>query len=183
MRNLFGALALALLTSAAPVLAGDSVEDELIAKLASPSEDKVTTALGQLEEKFPTSTNALPVMKKLLTDSRVGVRRKAAVVLGAIHAEVDQTDIKNICAFLKDSNPRVIIAGLKALRGLNAPTAVPEILPCLNHTSENVIRDACRTLAVLGNKETIPAIEPLLKSSHSNVRKDAQKAIDELKAK
>ena len=53
-------------------------------------------------------TKALPTIKKLLTDSRVKVRRKAARVLGAVHAEVDQDDVKNICALLKSSDPEEV---------------------------------------------------------------------------
>jgi HEAT repeat protein len=66
---------------------------------------------------------------------------------------------------------------------MDAPEAVPSILPCLTSSNPNVIRDACRTLAVLGNKDVIASIEPLLKHSRADVRKDAQDAIDLLQAR
>jgi len=182
-RNLFWTLMLALLALASPVLAKDKSEDELIADLASPNETKVTEALLQLEKHYPTSTKAVPTMKKLLTDSRVKVRRKAARVIGVLHAEVDQQDVKNICALLKSADPQEVMDGLKSLRGLKAPEAVAEILPLLKSPTPNVIRDACRTLAVLGGKDTIPSLEPLLKHPQANVQKDAQDAIFALRAK
>src|SRR3954467_7338739 len=91
---------LALLALTSSVSAKDKSEDELITELASPKEGTVTDALLQLEKHYPTSTKAVPTMKKLLTDSRVRVRRKAARVLGVLHAEVAPDDIKNICALL-----------------------------------------------------------------------------------
>jgi HEAT repeat protein len=72
---------------------------------------------------------------------------------------------------------------LKALRGLDAPSAVPEITPLLNHPNSHIVRDACRTLAVIGDKSLIPQIEPLLKNPEPAVQKDAQDAIVALKAK
>src|SRR6266496_3291585 len=65
-RNLIGVLALALFAAASPVLAKDKTEDELIADLAASGEGKVTEALLKLEKQYPTSTKALPTMKKLL---------------------------------------------------------------------------------------------------------------------
>jgi HEAT repeat protein len=111
------------------------------------------------------------------------VRRKAARVLGILHADVDQTDLKNICALLEASDPAEVMDGLKALRGLKASETVPQILPLLKHSNTGVLRDACRTLAVLGNKDVIPSIEPLLKHSHAAVKKDAQDAIFLLQSK
>ena len=122
-------------------------------------------------------------MKKLLTDPRLKVQRKAARVLGVLHAPVDQTDINNICTLLKSTNTDTITDGLKALRGLTAPSAVPDILPLLDHSNSHIIRDACRTLAVLGNKDLIPKIEPLLKNPQPAVQKDAQDAIMALRSK
>jgi len=182
-RNLLWTLVLALVALASPVSAKDKSEDELIADLASSTETKVTDALLQLEKHYPTSTKAFPTMKKLLTDPRVKVRRKAARVLGVLHAEVSQEDIKKVCALLKGSDPQEVLDGLKSLRGLKAPDAVAEILPLLKSATPNVIRDACRTLAVLGSKDTIPALEPLLKHPQANVQKDAQDAIFALRAK
>ena len=189
------------------VWAEDKTEDQLIKDLASKSSGVVVEALVQLERRFPIGTNALPIMRKLLADPRDKVRCKAARVLGALHAEVDATDIKNICELLKSSEPNTQIDGLKALRGLKASDAVAEIIPLLiceiptvardyvgqhgvlihrvllNSQPPNVVRDACRTLAVLGDKSAIPSIEPLLKDSNPAVQKDAMDAINALKAK
>src|SRR6266496_6560349 len=150
-RSFVWALALALLALAGPVLAAEKTEDQLIADLASPSEGKVTDALLKLEKQYPTSTKAFPTMKKLLKDPREKVRRKAARVLGVLHAEVDQENIKDICALLKAADPQEVMDGLKSLRGLKAEAVIPDILPFLKHSNSYVIRDACRTLAVLGN--------------------------------
>lgn len=183
-RSFIGMLALALLCfSPAALLAGPVTEEKLIADLASPKDDVVTDALQKLEKEFPTSTTAFPTMKKLLTDPRVKVHRKAARVLGVLHAPVDQTDIKNICALLKAADVDEVTDGLKALRGLKAAAAVPEILPVLKSPTPNLVRDACRTLAVLADKSVIPSIEPLLKDPNAKVQKDAQDAIFLLKAK
>jgi hypothetical protein len=92
-------------------------------------------------------------------------------------------EVEKICESLKAEKPDEVIQALKKLRGMNAPEAVPQILPCLNNSNPNVVRDACRTLAVLGDKSIIPSIEPLLKDSRKAVSKDAQNAIAKLQAK
>jgi len=181
--SLAGMLLLALLTFAFPALAKDMSESELIAQLASPTAGKVTDALQGLEKQYPTSTNGFAAMKKLLTDDRAKVRRKAARVLGVLHAEVDEANIQAICKLLKASDVDEVTDGLKALRGLKAPSAVPEILPVLKSPTPNLVRDACRTLAVLGDKSVIPSIEPLLKDPNAKVQADAQEAIYILKQK
>jgi len=182
-RSFLGAFMLALLSTSTSVLAADKTEDQLIAELASPNETKVTDALLKLEKKYPTSTKAFPTIKKLLKDPRQKVRRKAARVLGVLHAEVDEENIKDICALLKGSEPREVMDGLIALRGLKAQAVVPQIVPFLKHSNSYVIRDACRTLAVLGNKDLIPSIEPLLNHSDPKVKQDAQDAIYKLRSK
>jgi len=181
-RSVVWAFSLVLLASAAPVLA-DEKEDKLIAELASPNESKITDALLKLEKQYPTSTKAFPTMKKLLKDPREKVRRKAARVLGVLHADVDEENLKDILALTKGSDPREIMDGLIALRGLKAESTVPDILPLLKHSHPNVIRDTCRTLAVLGNKDLIPQIEPLLNHPEPAVKKDAQDAIYKLRQK
>jgi HEAT repeat protein len=186
-RSFIGMLVLAVLvTTLSPLLlqAGSSkTEDELIADLASPKVRVVTTALQQLEKNYPTGTKALPAIKKLLTDPRPAVARKAARVLGAINADVDSTDIQNICMLLKSADVDTVIDGLKALRGLKAQSAIPEILPLLKNANKNVIRDSCRTLAVLGDSSLIPSIKPLLTYPDLAVQKDAADAISILKEK
>ena len=158
-------------------------EDELIAELAGPNEDKVADAMLKLEKQFPTSTKAFPEIKKLLRDPREKVRREAGRVLGALHAEVSETDLKNITAMFKATDPQEVMDALKSLRGLKAESTLPEIVPLLQNPNVGVVRDACRTLAVLGNKSHIAAIEPLLNHADAKVKKDAQDAIFALKAK
>jgi len=183
-RGFIGMLVLAVFTLALPVFARTALsEDELVAQLSSSDEKKVVDALQQLEKEYPTGTKAVPAMKKLLTDDRIKVKRKAARVLGVIHADLSDADIAAICTLLKSPDPEAVTDGLKALRGLKAPSAVPEILPLLKNPTPNVIRDACRTLAVLGDKSVIPDIEPLLNSPNKAVVQDAQDAIFALKAK
>ena len=178
-----GALLLSFFATTASVSAAPQTEDQLIAELASPDGDKVEKALLTLEKQYPTGTKALPEMKRLLTDSREKVRRKAARVLGVLHAEVSDTDLKNISALLKSPTPGEVMDGLKSLRGLKAESTIPDILPLLQDKTVGVVRDACRTLAVLGNKDLIPKIEPLLKHADAKVKADAQDAIFKLKAK
>lgn len=158
-------------------------EDELIADLASPKEDEVASTMLKLEKQFPTSPKTIAAVKKYLGDNRAKVRRKAARVIGVLHAEVTSEEIKTICALFKASDHREVMDGLIALRGLKAAEALPEITPLLKHEAPNVVRDACRTIAVLGNKEHIPLIEPLLKHADPKVQKDAQDAIFTLKNK
>jgi HEAT repeat protein len=180
-RSFIAMIALAMLAPALPALAKDKSEDELISELASPNEDKVAEAMLALEKQYPTSTKAFPTIKKLLADPRAKVRRKAGRVLGVLHAEVDEQNLKDICAMLKASEAREQMDALISLRGLKAQSTIPEILPLLNSPTPNVIRDACRTLAVLGNKELIPQLEPLLKHADKKVQTDAQDAIYKLK--
>jgi HEAT repeat protein len=174
---------LAVLALTLPAHAKPQTEDELTANLSSRDEDKVVETLLALEKQYPTSTKAFPTIKKLLTDNRQKVRRKAARVLGVLHAEVDEQNLNDICAMLKASDAREQMDALISLRGLKAQSKIPEILPLLESPTPNVIRDACRTLAELGNKDLIPKIEPLLKHTDKKVQTDAQDAIYKLKAK
>lgn len=175
-----------LVTTLAPlsIQAGSpKTEDELIVDLASPKVRVVTAALLQIEKNYPTGTKAFPAIKKLLTDSRPAVVRKAARVLGAIHADVNSDDIKNICALFNSTDKHEIMDGLIALRGLKAQSAIPQILPLLDNPDSNVKRDSCRTLAVLGDSSLIPSIKPLLTYPDLDVQKDAADAISILKEK
>jgi len=185
-RSFIGMLVLAVLAiTLAPLLlqASPPTEDELIVDLASPKVGVVINALQKIEKLYPTTTKALPAIKKLLSDPRPKVQRKAARVLGAINADVDSTDIQNICTLLKSADVDTVIDGLKALRGLKAQSAIPEILPLLKNVNKNVIRDSCRTLAVLGDSSLIPSIKPLLTYPDLAVQKDAADAISILKEK
>jgi HEAT repeat protein len=174
-------LTVGMIVAALPLRANAATEDQLIRDLDSWKESVVTSALQKLEKEYPTSTKAFPAMKKLLTDNRDKVRRKAARVLGVLHADVSDADIKAIATMLKASDPQEVIDALKSLRGLKAAQAVPDILPLLKSNTPNVIRDACRTLAVHGSKDIIPSIEPLLTHPSAAVKADAQDAIFKLK--
>jgi HEAT repeat protein len=158
-------------------------EDELIANLASPKDKEVYAALQELEKTYPTDPKIIPPIEKLLADTRPVVRRKAARVLGAIHADVSRADIKNICELFNSTDKREIMDGLIALRGLKAQSAIPQILPLLDNPDTNVKRDSMRTLAVLGDSSLIPKIKPLLTYPDLAVQKDAADAISILKEK
>ena len=176
-------LALGLIVAGLPLRLIAATEFQLINDLNSWNEDVVTSALQKLEKEYPKSTNAFPKMRTLLTDKRAPVRRKAARVLGILHADVNDADLKAIVAMLKSTDSQEVLDALKSLRGLKAAQTVPDILPLLESETPNVIRDACRTLAELGTKANIPAIEPLLNHASSAVKADAQDAIFKLKAK
>jgi HEAT repeat protein len=183
-RSFIGMLVLAVLTVALPVFARAPLsEDEVVADLASPKESMVISALRNTEKNYPASEKVLPAVKKLLADPRLAVQRKAARVLGAIHADVDSADIQNICGLLKASDKHVIMDGLISLRGLKAQSAIPQIVPLLDNPDANVKRDSMRTLAVLGDKSLIPKIQPLLTYPDLGVQKDAADAIGILKEK
>jgi HEAT repeat protein len=158
-------------------------EDELLAALSSPKDKEVYAALQDLEKQYPTDEKILPPIKGLLADPRPVVRRKAARVLGAIHADVSDADIKSICGLLNAADKHEVMDGLIALRGLKAQSAIPQILPLLDNPDLNIKRDSCRTLAVLGDKSLIPKIKPLLNYPDVAVQKDAADAIDILKEK
>ena len=173
------------LLATAPSIRAET-EDDLIAKLSSPDEKTVISTMTRYKKLYRGSTKAFPTLKKLLTDSRLKVKERAAGLLGSFHAEASEADVTAICLLLKEPDVNANQEGLKALRGLQGSAlagAVPDILPCLKNSNSYVVRDACRTLAVLGNKDMIPLIEPLLKSPDSRVKKDAQDAITALRAK
>jgi HEAT repeat protein len=182
-RNLLVLLIGGALLAPVSLFAAQKTEDQLIAELDSPNGSKVASAMLAIEKQYPNSTKAFPKIKSLLADKRPEVRRKAARVLGVLHADVGSEDLKNIAALTRSSDPGEAIDGLKALRGLKAQETIPDIKACLNSPTPNVMRDACRTLAVLGGKNDIPAIEPLLTNKNAAVQKDARDAIFELKNK
>jgi HEAT repeat protein len=183
-RTIIGIFILTLL-AVVPASRAES-ETDIIAKLSSPDESKVIATMTKYKKLYRNSTNAFPVLKKLLTDSRPRVRVRAAGLLGSFHAPVDETDVKAICAMLKEPTVDANMEALKSLRGLQGPAvagALPDILPSLKSSNSHVVRDACRTLAVLGNKDVIPLIEPLLSSPDKKIQKDAQDAVTALRAK
>jgi HEAT repeat protein len=185
-RNFIGAVILAAVFAAGSISlhAGTPKSEEvLIADLASPKEKTVISAMQEIEKNYPDSVKAQTEIKKLLSDARQPVMRKAARVLGVVHAEVSGDDLKKIAELLKSTDKAVVIDGLKSLRGLKAQSTIPEILPLLKNSNPNIVRDACRTLAVLGDKSLIPSIKPLLEVPDLAVQKDAADAIAILKEK
>jgi HEAT repeat protein len=181
--SFLSALLIALLALALPLRAADA-EDKLIKDMESKSEETAWQAMQKYEKQFPTSTKAFPVMKKLLTDPRAKVRRKAARVLGVLHADASEDDLKAVTAMLKAPDAQEQMDALKSLRGLKGgEKALPEILPMLKSSTPNVVRDACRAISTLGTKANIPDIEPLLNNANPAVKKDAQDAIFALKNK
>ena len=169
--------------SLSPALASKKTEEELIAQLASPDESKVTSALQDLEKQYPESKTAQAAVVSKLKDPREKVQRKAARVLGAIHAPVDKKILADITPLLKSPNKDAVIDGLKALRGLDSKSTVPEMLPLLSNPDENIKRDTCRTLAVVGDASLVPKIEPLLSDPNKKVQDDARDAIAPLKSR
>jgi hypothetical protein len=91
-RMFIGVSVLALLATAPSMKA--ATEDHLIANLSSSDEGKVITTTRHLKESYRGSTKTLPAMKKLLTDSRLKVRERAAGTLGLFRAGVNEEDIK-----------------------------------------------------------------------------------------
>jgi HEAT repeat protein len=166
-----------------PALASKKTEEELIAILSSPDEGKVTSALQDLEKQYPDSKTAQAAVVSKLKDPREKVQRKAARVLGAIHAPVDKKILADITPLLKSPNKDAVIDGLKALRGLDSKSTIPEMLPLLSNPDENIKRDTCRTLAVVGDASLVPKIEPLLSDPNKKVQEDARDAIAALKSR
>ena len=179
---------LASVASAAP----RRTEAELLEMLKSRDYKTVIDALDRLPNWYPQSTNAPREIKQILLIrapvfvpyvSPNIVTRMAARALGNDHVTLTPEELGVIYELLRAGDPDTVMDGLKALRGIPAPEAVPQILPLLKDENHHVLRDSCRTLAVLGKKENIPAIEPLLKHPMSSVRKDAKLAIEALKVK
>jgi len=173
-----------ILSVAAPLMARPAAtEDQVISDMNSTNAKVVYNALQNLEKQYPTSVPGLTKVKSLVTDERATVREKAARVLGALHAEVSDADLQNICKLLDGSSKTEITEGLKALRGLKAQSTIPKIIPLLKNPDPFVKRDACRTLAVLGDKSLIPDLQPLLQDTDPRVVKDANDAIFALNSK
>jgi HEAT repeat protein len=181
---LIGASALTLVGCSTANVADE--QSQLIAKLSSSNEGAVISTMTRLKKGYLHSPAAIQAIKKLLTDSRLRVKERAAGWLGISHATVSEEDVKAICTLLKEPDARANTEGLKALRGVHGPAvaeAVPDVLPFLKSSNSHLMRDACRTLAVIGSKDLIPQIEPLLNNPEHAVRLDAQNAISRLQSK
>lgn len=96
-------------------------------------------------------------------------------------ALITNPQVKELCASLNAKDKGKVEDALKKLATLDAPEAVPEIIPCLMDGEPNVVKAASKTLAVLGNKDAVLYLEPLLKDK--DVRKDAEDALTKLRAK
>lgn len=178
-----GAICALLITVALPVVAAEKSEAAAIAALSDKNGDKVAAAMQEIEKKFPNSAEGIAKIKSMLGDERVKVRRKAARVVGTLHSDVTEAELKTIAQMLKGTTPEEVIDGLKSLRGLKSQPVIPEIKALLTHATPNVVRDACRTLSEIGGKDLIPALEPLLNHANAAVKKDAADAIFKLKNK
>lgn len=165
------------LTMAVPVLAGQPSESDVINNLGSTDERTVLSGLKSAEKDYPTDAAIQAKVKGLLTDPREKVRAKAGRVLGALHAELSDADLKNLAAMLNSQSKDEVLDALKSLRGLKAQSVEMQIVPLLKNPDANIERDACRTLAVIGDKSVIPDIKPLLDSPNKAVVKDANDAI------
>ena len=185
MKQVFaGMMVLAAFSFCAPrASAAPPSEDKVVANLSSPKEGTVISALKDMEKNYPTSATGLPIARKLLSDPRNKVAREAAYMLGNVHADVSDDDLKNICVLLKSSDKTDVIDALKGLRGLKSQSTIPDILPLLQNPDNNIKRDACRTLKVIGNKSIVPSIQPLLSYPDDKVVQDAADAINTLKLK
>lgn len=182
-RGILGVAWALLIAISFPTAAAEKSEADTIAALSDKNGDKVAAAMQEIEKKFPGSVEGLKKIKSMLGDERVKVRRKAARVVGTLHTDVTEAELKTIAELLKGKTPEEVIDGLKSLRGLKSQPVIPEIKALLTHATPNVIRDACRTLSEIGGKDLIPALEPLLNHANAAVKKDAQDAIFKLKNK
>lgn len=162
---------------------GTRATSDIVADLESPDAEVVVEALLDFERQHPGDATLLGHAKRLVTDHRPTVRRKAARVLGAINAAVEPQTVDQIARMLSAGDRDEVVDALKALRQLPAQRAVPGILPLLRRSDPHIVRDACRTLAVLADRTAIPAIEPLLRHPDEAVRRDAEAAIARLRAK
>jgi HEAT repeat protein len=182
MKKIALALSIAAIAFPLALTAAEKAEEQVLKELDSPNAKVVVPALQQLEKKYPTSAAGLAKAKQLLADQRPEVRRKAARVLGVLHTELNDAELKNVVALLKGEDQEQM-DGLKALRDLRAKSTVADVVPLLKDPTPNVIRDACRTLAVIGTKDHVADIEPLANHPNPAVKKDAQDAIFALKNK
>jgi HEAT repeat protein len=180
---LIGAAAAALVFATGCMTPSGQTESTVMAQLASPNPDTVREALATLAEKYPDSTTWHPAARKMLADPREEVALKAARVLGIVHAEVTEEDLKNITALFKSARPNVTMGALKGLRGLKAESTLPQIVPLLQNSNDGIVRDALRTIAVLGSPKQLPQVAPLLNHPSSSVRKDATDCVTALKVK
>lgn len=183
-------------------------ESDYLEMLHSGDFQKMKEALHSLPLRYPNSTNAIAAIKQMLHNSHevsvteicttpgkstvsyvrhippTMIARLTARALGNYHATATDADLDVIFDQLIGSHVTdTAMDGLKALRGMNVPQAVPRLLPLLEDGNKHVVQDTLRTLAVLGDESLIPRIEPLIHSPIIYVAGDARDAINKLKMK
>lgn len=207
MKNQIAIIGLAALLAVAPASFAKQSEADLLAMLHSGDYFSMCTALETLPNAYPNSTNAVASIKGILRSNEVLVvtkkilgteernhafylremphvmtARAAVRSLGEYHATINDEELAIInTQLLHSRDEEAAMDGLKGLRGMKAPQAVPMILPLLEDHNAHVARDAIRTLAVLGDKSVIPYLTPLLHHPvHADIGWDAAKAISKL---
>jgi hypothetical protein len=123
-----------------------------------------------------TSASAFLLGRVVLANENPNVYKSAAAMAIFVPG-FEKVGIEEACADLASNDPDIVVRALKELRNTNSTAAVGQVLTCLKHSDEHVLRDACRTLAVIGGKESASAIEPLLKDRRTDVISDACKAL------
>jgi hypothetical protein len=99
-------VSLALFGAASTSQADERKDARIIANMGSDDPRIVENALEDLEDQSPPSDKVVVQARKLLEDPRPSVRVKAVVVLGKIHAKLDEKDIDAICFMLKSHDVR-----------------------------------------------------------------------------
>ena len=181
-------------------------ESELLDLLHSGDFPKVLSAFDKLPKEYPNDIEAIAAIRGILhtnasmtfTEQEVGpqrtiyshpvshidVAREAARALGNYHIVATDEDISDIFnQLIKSHDLNATMDGLKALRDMTAPQAVPLLIPLLQDENDHVLRDTIRTLAVLGDDSTVKYIEPFTRHQRLDVIADAKAAIKELKKK
>ena len=70
---------------------------------------------------------------------------------------------------------------LKKLDAENISSAVPSLLPLLDHAEPFVRGDSANLIGIIGDRNTLSSLEKLLADENENVRLIAKEAIEEIK--
>lgn len=151
-----------ILSLTVPVRAADGVksEEELIGMLASTNSAAVNQALVLLPRLYPHSTNSFTVLTGLVRSGEFTGR--ALKAFEQYRTILTDRELKEICLLLHSPATTDVRHGLKALRAIQAPSTVPEVLLVLSANNDLLVVDACRTLAAIGDASVIPEIEKLM---------------------
>jgi hypothetical protein len=167
-------------------------EEYYLEQLQSGNLNQIQTACSRLPVLYPDSSNAVTQIRGILynyrslkiTQDRAGADHKphqvtadpilacraCARALGNYHITATDKDLSVIFTELVESHDSdTAMDGLKSIRGMTAPQAVPLLLPLLNDGNVHVLRDTIRTLGVIGDDSVIPHLEPLLHSHRIDV--------------